>query len=108
MQRQWSRSKTWLAAVSITTSIESPSRALVFASTCATKTWQRELPAAVACFEDDFGVGGRVAADVDATWDRLRTELAEFHDVDDEHAVAIIRLTGIARAIPLKSATRKS
>ena len=43
------------------------------------------------------------AADVDATWDRLRTELAEFHDVDDQHAVAIIRLTGIARAsgIPL-------
>jgi ketosteroid isomerase-like protein len=51
------------------------------------------------------GVEGlrRWAADVDATWDRLRTELAEFHDVDDEHAVAIIRLTGIARAsgIPL-------
>ena len=43
------------------------------------------------------------AADVDATWDRLRAEIVEFHGAGDNQAVVIIRLTGIARAsgVPL-------
>ena len=46
------------------------------------------------------GVEGfrRWAADVDATWDGLTIELSEFHDVEDERAVAVVRLTGIAKA----------
>ena len=40
---------------------------------------------------------------VHATWDDFRIAVAEVHDVDDEHVVVVLRLTGKAKAsgVPL-------
>lgn len=45
------------------------------------------------------------AREVDAIWDDMRTDLVEFHEVDEDRAVVVLRLTGTAKAsgVPLDS-----